>query len=309
MTTEAEATMTPSWDYEHAYPGGPMVTVMGFPRPLYPPGTKGYPASVDGSDVEAYKRTISRLGRWPWQPYDQAFSKAFSQGKSGGNVGDSGIAGFQRQMKIQATGNVGKETFNAMRSAKIPEGLPHAGEYGMDARSVELINAAWKRFGGEEPKPGATTSAQARLAKAQSQVGYAETGNNNNKYGVWYGANYQPWCAMFVTWCDLNGGQPQKDTFVKGSRYAYVPYIVSDARLGKCGLVVTSSPKPGDLVCYDWGRDGEYDHVGIWESGSASSWKAIEGNTSTSNQSNGGQVMRRSRSKNDAAVVFVRVKE
>jgi hypothetical protein len=296
------------WDYEHAYPGGPMVAVLGFPRPLYPPDDPNKPNCADGSDVEAYKRTISRLGRWEWQTFDQAFSNAFSHGK-GGDVIESGVEGFQRQMKIDATGNIGTTTFNALRSAKIPEGLPHAGEYGMDARSVELINAAMKRFGGQEPKPEGSTSAQARLKKAQSQLGYKESGNNNNKYGQWYGMNYQPWCAIFCTWCDLNSGNPGKYAFAKGVRYSYCPYIVNDARLGYYGLSIVSTPKPGDLVLYDWSRDGEYDHVGIFESGNATNWQAIEGNTSTTNNSNGGQVMRRSRSSSGINRVFVRIQE
>lgn len=300
--------MTSMWDYEHAYPGGPMVAVLGFPRPLYPPDNPAYPVSTDGSDVEAYKRTISRLGRWEWQAFDQAFSKAFSHGKTGGNVGESGVEGFQRQMNIQPTGYIGKETFNALRSALIPKGLPHAGEYGMDARSVELINAAYNRFKGQEPTPSGSKSAKARLDKAQSQLGYKETGNNNNKYGQWYGMNNQPWCAMFVTWCDVMGTAPTK-TFLKGSFYSYCPYIVNDARNGVNGLSITSTPKPGDLVLYDWSRDGEYDHIGIFEEGNSSNWQAIEGNTSTSNNSNGGQVMRRSRSSSGINRVFVRVEE
>ena len=36
---------------------------------------------------------------------------------------------------------------------------------------------------------------------AQNEVGYQETGNNDTKYGKWYGLNNQPWCAMFVSWC------------------------------------------------------------------------------------------------------------
>jgi len=297
------------WDYEHAYPGGPMVAVLGFPRPVYPPDDPGRPNSADGSDVEAYKRTVSRLGRWQWQAFDQAFSNGFSHGK-GGNVGESGIEGFQRQMKIQATGNIGQETFNALRSARIPEGLPNAGQPGMDARSVELINAAYKRFGGkEEPASGGSSKAQARLKKAQSQIGYAETGNNQNKYGEWYGMNGEPWCAMFCTWCDVLSGNPSRYAFVKGLRYAYCPYIVNDARLGYYEMSVVSTPKPGDLVLYDWSRDGEYDHIGIFESGNANSWNAIEGNTSTSNNSNGGQVMRRTRSSSGINRLFVRIKE
>lgn len=300
--------------WEYAYPGGPMVAVKGFPRPLYPPDAAGHPASVEGSDVEAYKRTISRAGRWHWQKFDQAFSNGFAHGKAGGNVGESGVAGVQRQAKIQATGWIGRETFNLLRSIRIPEGLPHAGETAMDARSVELVNAAWDRFGGKEPSakggPTGTTGAQARLARAQSQLGVTEYPPNSNecRYTDWYGS-VGPWCAMFVTWSDLTGPVPCKATFVRASRYAYVPYILADARLGYYGLSVTSSPKPGDLVLYDWSWDGEYDHVGIFESGNASEWTAIEGNTSTSNNSNGGQVMRRTRSKSEAAVVFVRVHE
>jgi CHAP domain len=298
--------------WESGYPGGPMVAVKGFPRALYPPGAApAYTPSVDGSDVEAYKRTVSRAGRWHWQTFDQAFSNAFSRGKSGGNVGESGIAGVQRQLGIQATGFVGLETFNGLRSIRIPDGLPHAGEPAMDARSVELINAAWSRFI-DSPPPATSTksSAAARLRKAVSQIGVVESppNTNQNRYGEWYGMNGVPWCAIFVTWCDQMTDAPSR-SFACGSRYSYVPYIVSDARLGKNGLALTSSPRPGDLVCYDWSSDGEHDHVGIFESGSPSSFDAIEGNTSTSDNSNGGQVMRRARRSSDGSILFVRVAE
>ena len=38
------------------------------------------------------------------------------------------------------------------------------------------------------------------IATAEAQVGYREGKNNNNKYGAWFGANYQPWCCQFVCW-------------------------------------------------------------------------------------------------------------
>jgi len=72
-------------------------------------------------------------------------------------------------------------------------------------------------------------------------------------------------------------------------------------------LSVTSTPKPGDLVCYDWAYDGTFDHIGIFKSGSSYEFHAVEGNTSTGNQSNGGQVMDRVRHAGDASIVFVRV--
>jgi hypothetical protein len=109
--------------YEKGYPGGPMVAVKGFPRPLYPlSAAPTYQPSVDGSDVEAYKRTISRAGRWVWQAFDQAYSNGFANGK-GPNVIDTGVAGVQRQQGIQPTGFIGQSTFNLLRSS-FPMGLP-----------------------------------------------------------------------------------------------------------------------------------------------------------------------------------------
>ena len=300
--------------YDTPYPGAPMVAVRGFPRPLYPPdAAPGKVPSIAGPDVEAYKRTVSRAGRWVWQAFDQAFSNGFSHGK-GPNVTDTGMAGVQRQQNIQATGWVGESTFNTLRSIVIPDGLPHAGEMAMDARAVELINAAYDRFKGKEPvpppspPPASKTAAQTRLDKAITQIGTKENPANSNRclYTSWYGI-VGPWCAMFATWCyETEGDSP---AFVKGSRFAYVPYIVSDAQNNRYGLNITSSPIPGDLVCYDW--DGsEYDHVGLFESGNSSTWKAVEGNTSTSNNSNGGEVMRRDRSRSQMTrVCFVRVAE
>src|SRR5262245_24032466 len=106
--------------WEKAYPGGPMVGPA-FIRPLYPPDHPSGPVA-DGDDVRAIKRTVWRLGRWPGPAsnFDNAYSNNFAHGK-GGNVVDTGLAGFQRQMGIQATGNMGEQTYNALRSAKIPE--------------------------------------------------------------------------------------------------------------------------------------------------------------------------------------------
>jgi hypothetical protein len=290
--------------YERAYPGGPMVGPA-FIRPLYPPDAskKGKQPSSDGKDVQAIKRAVSRGGHWPWQSFDNAFSNAFSHGKSG-NVSENGLAGVQRQNGIDATGWMGEGTYNLIRSARIPEGLPNAGETLLDQTAINLLEQYKKEFAG-----GGTTVRQQALAKAKSYLGYKESppGTNGNMFGAWYGMNYEPWCAIFVTYCyEMTGPSP---SFVKGRYYSYVPYVVNDARSGLNGLSTTTSPIPGDLVCYDW-DGGAFDHIGLFESGTSFSWNAIEGNTSTSNNSNGGQVMRRSRAISDARqVVFVRVKE
>ena len=139
--------MSGAW-WQHAYGGAPMVKVKGFPRALYSPdaAAQGRQPSVDGPDVVAYKRTVSRAGRWLWQAFDDAYSNGFAHGRAGGNVGDSGVAGVQRQQGIEATGWVGEVTFNALRSIVIPDGLPHAGEMAMDATAAQLVDQAYERF-------------------------------------------------------------------------------------------------------------------------------------------------------------------
>jgi hypothetical protein len=291
-----------------------MVDLPGFPRPLYPPDANevGKKPSMDGPDVIAYKRTACRLGRWGiWDPssWDDSFSNAFAHGR-GPNVADSGIAGIQRQLAIPDSGWIGEKTFNGLRSARVPEG-PHTGEMAMDSVAQSLLVDAWDIFHGSPDPPATGSSAAARLSKAKSQIGVKESpaGSNHVKYCDWYGM-LGPWCAMFVTWADQTGERPTS-SFVRGQRYSYVPTIVNDARNGRYGLSVTSSPKPGDVVTYDWEQNGEPDHTGIFEGyvqGSLSKFTAIEGNTSIDSNSNGGEVMRRTRSITPQ-VVFIRVAE
>ena len=308
-----------SWS-DKPYKGAPPERkIEGFPRPLYPSDAQQYgkTPSSRGPDVVAYKRTVSRLGRWPWQEFDDGYWVDFAHGTPGPDVPNSGVAGVQYQQHLDATGWLGKQTFNALCYALVPEapGFQHGGEHAMDSVAVNLINEAWAMFeGAEPPPPSGATVRKAALKRAQGQLGYKESpaGSNNNKFGSWYGANGQPWCAMFVTHCfELGAADTGRDSpsFVKGSRYAYCPYLVADARNGKYGLKTTDDPQPGDLVVYDWEWNGEYDHIGIFESGTPSSFKAVEGNTSTSSNSNGGEVMRRSRSKSGQGTVFVRVAE
>src|SRR5215472_16064752 len=165
--------MSSQW-WQKGYPGAPMVVVKGFPRPLYPPdaASKGKTPSVDGPDVEAYKRTVSRAGRWPWQTFDQAYSNNFAHGK-GGNVIDSGVAGVQRQQGLDDTGWIGEKTFNTLRSIVIPNDLPHGGQMAMDATAVKLVNEAFALFGGGEPAHG---KAEPLTRKAIPSPNYSSRG-------------------------------------------------------------------------------------------------------------------------------------
>ncbi len=44
---------------------------------------------------------------------------------------------------------------------------------------------------------------------ARTQIGYKEGSGNNTYFGKWFGFNYNPWCAMFVSWCAAKAGVPK----------------------------------------------------------------------------------------------------
>jgi cell wall-associated NlpC family hydrolase len=164
-----------------------------------------------------------------------------------------------------------------------------------DQTAVNLAHD-WK----PDPPPTPEGDAMANaVAAALTQVGYQEGRGNANKFGEWYGYNRVSWCAMFTTWAAEQKGS---GTFVKGSRYAFCPYVVRDARAKANGLAVVSftAAKRGALVLFDWGNDGVADHIGLVTEGpgNGQSFHTVEGNTSPGSggsQSNGGGVYQRTR--------------
>jgi hypothetical protein len=117
------------------------------------------------------------------------------------------------------------------------------------------------------------------------------------------GAYRAPWCASFVSWCLDKTGRFKRD---RGVNWAYCPSILAAARAGKANLSIVKTPRRGDLVLFDWQRDGTPDHIGFIDGPSSDGgWKTIEGNTSAGNNSNGGQVQRRTRYPSDITA-FVR---
>lgn len=294
--------------WESPNPGGPMVGPR-FIRPLYPPSAanRGKDASVPGLDIKGIKRGVSRSGHWPWiDDFNTTYTEEFATGRSG-NVSDNGLAGLQRQNGIDATGWMGEATYNLIRSARIPDGLPHAGEPILDTTAIQLLNDYAFEFRGATP-----TVRQAGLAQALTYLGYKESpaGTNSNMFGAWYGMNYEPWCAMFITYCMEIGAEGGSPSFVRGSKYAYCPYVLADAKAKRNGLSLTLSPIAGDLVLFDWRFDGVPDHIGLYyKSLQGSSFKTVEGNTGITNNSNGGEVMIRERHTSDAKIHFVRVAE
>lgn len=272
--------------WTRAYAGGPMVKVDGFPRPLYPPDAKssGKTPSGKGPDVIAYKRTICRLGRWqPWDPaaWDDAYSNAFAHGRGTGNVGDSGVAGVQRQQSIDpASGWLGEKTFNTLRSARVPSG-PHAGEMAMDSVAVNLINEAWAMFAGkpEEPDkpPSATvddvqaaiTDYLVRSIRAAGKWHYSQARAMSN-FGVkpeneqWSDCSGQSTSVYFWAKQATGLAVPDPNRYASGfggySGYGYTgtliaaPRCYAPFRIGDLGIYGDSTSDTSHVVtCYEAG--------------------------------------------------------
>jgi hypothetical protein len=133
------------------------------------------------------------------------------------------------------------------------------------------------------------------LAKAVAEIGYKEEPPNSNhtKYGKWYGLDGMAWCAMFVSWCFDQAGLtlPQINN-VKGFSGCQSAHHYWDERKR---IIAKENVLPGDIVFFDWQGDKRFEHTGIFEkdNGDGHSFTTIEGNTAVGNDSNGGEVMRR----------------
>lgn len=173
---------------------------------------------------------------------------------------------------------------------------------------------------------GQLTKGQVALKAAITQLGETEhpAGSNQSKFTAWYGV-IGAWCNMFVTWCYQGLGS----SFKRGNRYAYVPYMRNDAVAGRNGLTVTTAPRSGDPIAFDWPGEsrGTADHTGLYADesdlrrwapqalleaihdfgrlGPGEFW-TVEGNTAVGNDSNGGIVMIRKRNRS-LVQSFIRV--
>ncbi len=142
------------------------------------------------------------------------------------------------------------------------------------------------------------------LNLARKELGYRESPANSNltKYGKWYKLDGNPWCMMFVMW-----------VFNEADALALLP-----TRTASCAEFMKAAKKaknwykrtnlkPGDVVIFDFpGNLSTAEHVGIVEelADEEEYVFTIEGNTSTSNQSDGGTVMRRKRKRSLIAGAF-----
>ena len=129
------------------------------------------------------------------------------------------------------------------------------------------------------------------LAVARRELGYTESpaGSNRTKYGKWFGLDGQPWCMMFVQWC-----------FRQADAQDLLPALTASCgalmRAAQAkGCWITGDYQPGDVVIYDFPGGAKTDHCGIVVTALTDGVRTIEGNTGVGNDSNGGEVMERTR--------------
>jgi len=137
----------------------------------------------------------------------------------------------------------------------------------------------------------ANTPGKKALDLAHREVGYHESPaySNRTKFGIEYGFNGVPWCAIFESVMFKHAGYPR-------FRYAAVQQIYSDAVYGRNNLRRVWTPAPGDVVCYSL-HGNRYAHTAFfdgWHDPGASFWD-LGGNTSARDFSNGGEVARQVR--------------
>ena len=138
----------------------------------------------------------------------------------------------------------------------------------------------------------ATINSLLELARRQLGVKEDPPGSNKVKYNAWYygrevsGAAY-PWCMVFVQWVF------DRASVKLPTRTASCGALMRAAQAAGCW--VTKGYRPGDVVIYDFPGGAATDHCGIVEAVDDSRVSAIEGNTSSSNDADGGAVERRTR--------------
>jgi len=227
-----------------------------------------------------------------------------------------------------ADGEFGEDTHRAVFRAKYWLGFTHpdhkaAGKLinflnGVTPPTPKMNQLRKKRLAAIKAKPPGFR----KLEVAVKHLGVKESPSGSNK--VMFASFYDlpgPWCAMFVTFCGAKAGLKSYAKRPPG-RWAYVPFMVDDARAGRYNYTVTSNPVSGDDAALDFSspKDGVPDHIGIFASehdlrkinaaalkkaiqsfgalGSNEFW-SVEGNTMVGQDSNGGEVMLRKRRKQD----------
>ena len=148
---------------------------------------------------------------------------------------------------------------------------------------------------------------EAVIRVAREYIGLKESPPQSNRvmFSEWYGI-IGPWCLMFVTYCFVKSGSK---AFAKGERFAYCPFLLDAAKRNQGMTIIPKQDvKKGDIVLFCWDNSGVPQHIGIILTPvtDTGTFTSIEGNTAVGADSDGGEVMVRSRIVTDVTA-FVRV--
>lgn len=161
------------------------------------------------------------------------------------------------------------DQYRALGLAVPTAGMPVGGTYGtmgISGRSgsgARMVALAQREIGVRESPPGSNDSPRIREYRSA-------TAGARNTPG--------PWCAYFVSWLAQGAGAPIGPG---GKGTGYVPTLEAWGRQEQRFSSGSTRPNPGDIVIFDWGRDGTADHTGIVERVDANGRiHTIEGNSS-----------------------------
>ena len=142
-----------------------------------------------------------------------------------------------------------------------------------------FFGSAFYSPGGEEYSDDPTMwNVYGNGSTALVNVARKEIGNvGGDKFWRWYGfSSHVHWCACFVSWCENECGYLKADAAPK---FAVVSGGASWFKKKGQWAGRSYTPKPGDIIFFDWESDGELDHVGIVESSDGKTVHTIEGNS------------------------------
>jgi hypothetical protein len=134
---------------------------------------------------------------------------------------------------------------------------------------------------------------------ARAQLGKHEDppGSNRTPYGLWYGLDGHPWCAMWVSWVYAQAaaevGCENPLAGVQSLRgFAHVTTAFTQMRRRGWVLNPGERPMAGDVVCWDAdARPGGPGHTGIVVRVRPDTVDVVEGNTDGAQSRTGGIVM------------------
>jgi hypothetical protein len=228
---------------------------------------------------------------------------AFYTGTSFSNAALAGMAALINDMAIDKTG---KPLSSAMMYQCLKDNSHDFYTPGKDPKTgwgyVTLPDPSTfdiSKYVPKEVTENMTVKASDIVNKALEFLGVKESPPNSNNvqfntdfYGHAVSGSNVPWCCAFV-W-DVFRLAGASSLFYGGGKVAYCPALENYAKAR--GQWVTDDYKPGDCVLYNWEGGSLAEHIGIVEVNNGDGTiTAIEGNTGTGSNSDGGEVMRRVR--------------